>query len=61
MCAWFSQEVLCVLISEAVHIAQWIGTAQQRLYFSNFNCHQHFSATFLELRIYFHSSPGVVR
>lgn len=28
MCAWFPQEVLCVLISEAVHIMQWIGTSQ---------------------------------
>lgn len=50
MCAWFIQEVLCVLISEALHITQRMGTAQQRLYFSNFNCHQHFSATFSERR-----------
>lgn len=61
MCAWFPQEVLCVLISEAVHIAQWIGTAQQRLCFSNLNCHQHFSATFPERRIHSHPSHAMVR
>lgn len=42
MCDWFTQEVLCVLISQAVHIAHWIGTTQQRLCFSNLNSHQHF-------------------